>query len=99
MLGEGDDAEAGLDVPDFDFAVVGGGDDLLAVGGVDKGVDGVEVALLLKDVGFRLPFPYQELAELGGAKGEPFSGFVDGDEVYVVLGDAVAFISGVNRKT
>lgn len=85
VLGEGYDAEAGLNVPDFDFAVVGGGDDLLAVGGVDEGVDGVEVALLLEDVGFRLPFPYQELAELGGAEGEPFSGFVDGDEVYVVL--------------
>jgi len=27
VLGEGYDAEAGLNVPDFDFAVVGGGDD------------------------------------------------------------------------
>jgi len=39
------------------------------------------------------------LAELGGTEGEPFSGFVDGDEVYVVLGDAIVFMSGVNSKT
>lgn len=88
MLGERDDAEARCDVPHFDLPVISSSDDALAVGGVGDGVDGIEVALLLEDVGFGLPFPDEELAEFGGAEGEPFAAAVDGDEIDFVLGDA-----------
>lgn len=46
------------------------------------------MTLLFEDVGFRLPFPDEELAQLLSAECEPFAGWVDGDGGDAFLRDA-----------
>lgn len=45
------------------------------------------MALLLKNIRLRLPFPNQKLAEFRRAKSKPFTGFVDGDIINSILRD------------
>jgi len=88
VLGEGDEAEARVGVPDLNLAVIAAGGDELAVLGVGEGVEVVEVALLLHNVGLGLPLPNQELAEVRAAKGEPLAREIDGGGADLVAGDA-----------
>ncbi len=63
---------------------------LWAIRGIDKRVHRVEVTLLLQDVRFRLPLPYQQLTKLRRPECKPFSRLVDSHEIDFVLGDAQA---------
>ena len=68
MFGECDVAEPGLCGPEFDFAVIATCDDSAAVGRVREVVEVEVVSLLFEDIGFGLPFPDEELAELRRTK-------------------------------
>lgn len=51
MLGECDNAKAGLDIPDLYFSIIRGSNNLLPVWGVGKSVHRIQVTLLLQDIG------------------------------------------------
>ena len=50
VLGEGNDTESGLSVPDLDLAVVGGSNDTRTIGGIRECVHAVEMSLLLDNI-------------------------------------------------